>query len=742
MVVDCGPGMGVDRRLYSYYAAAQLQPAVFEDHNALREAGIEVFGVWSRSLPKAPSDVTQLVRDVSTSERVVGRLVSECSGRHVAWQAKPYRGRKKVVAPPIEPASVDPWTTSATELSDVSRHYAKCGICTATGRVGCGTCSGTGRTACTQCSGAGKVYGTTAHGHQRMLNCKTCRGKGDTKCSDCTRGKKKCADCDGSKKVEQWLEISEAVRQDIQVEPDGHATQAFPWGQDGVVATDAEIALDATVLLTMAAAEAVSPESLRAAGVPQNWIAENWQDIQPRLQPGERVCSQSFTLLKIPSVSVTYGMAGSVTQTLTLEGRRLLGPPPTVDRLFKARAGWLSVAGWLLAAVPLAVGLIYLARGSYFHSLAVLGLVASVGIASVAGYGFAWNATLGRRTARRWGAPGVAALVMAAILGVVAEPSIDTARSLVASGDRDAAVRELEQLGGRVNARLRSSYAKLDLTEIKASQTWSAAWSIARSMPTDLPERAAAEGHVRSLFLAALAQRINGEQYGLAEDLLNKAPDPLKTGPEVQRSWQRIHSAVSKSCLAARKWSCALGRANALGAVGAPIAGQTLHAQIVKGLRVQADSATTEARQINDRADRFAQSKAAAALWALWATQQPESDPPKEVVELRAVIARDGKVLKAQAARAARIAAKAQARADRRAARGQARADRRAAKAQARADRLAARKRAREDRARRRRARQDAALMCRDGSLSPTCTCGGRRRGCCSHHGGVRGCSM
>jgi len=32
-------------------------------------------------------------------------------------------------------------------------------------------------------------------------------------------------------------------------------------------------------------------------------------------------------------------------------------------------------------------------------------------------------------------------------------------------------------------------------------------------------------------------------------------------------------------------------------------------------------------------------------------------------------------------------------------------------------------------------------LMCNDGTESPTCSCGGSRRGCCSHHGGVNGCA-
>jgi hypothetical protein len=34
-----------------------------------------------------------------------------------------------------------------------------------------------------------------------------------------------------------------------------------------------------------------------------------------------------------------------------------------------------------------------------------------------------------------------------------------------------------------------------------------------------------------------------------------------------------------------------------------------------------------------------------------------------------------------------------------------------------------------------------APLLCGDGTLSPSCVCGGSRRGCCSRHGGVAGCS-
>ncbi|MCA9643006.1 MAG: hypothetical protein KC492_20050, partial [Myxococcales bacterium] len=37
--------------------------------------------------------------------------------------------------------------------------------------------------------------------------------------------------------------------------------------------------------------------------------------------------------------------------------------------------------------------------------------------------------------------------------------------------------------------------------------------------------------------------------------------------------------------------------------------------------------------------------------------------------------------------------------------------------------------------------RRNAPLRCCDGTDSPSCTCGRPRRGCCSRHGGVCGCS-
>jgi hypothetical protein len=45
------------------------------------------------------------------------------------------------------------------------------------------------------------------------------------------------------------------------------------------------------------------------------------------------------------------------------------------------------------------------------------------------------------------------------------------------------------------------------------------------------------------------------------------------------------------------------------------------------------------------------------------------------------------------------------------------------------------------ERAERAEIRAGAPLLCCDGMPSPTCKCGNPKRGCCSHHGGVCGCS-
>jgi hypothetical protein len=61
---------------------------------------------------------------------------------------------------------------------------------------------------------------------------------------------------------------------------------------------------------------------------------------------------------------------------------------------------------------------------------------------------------------------------------------------------------------------------------------------------------------------------------------------------------------------------------------------------------------------------------------------------------------------------------------------------------EAKARQSALRRAARLEEEQRTNSRAAAPLLCCDGAWSPSCVCGGSHQGCCSHHGGVCGCSQ
>jgi hypothetical protein len=287
----------------TYSPLALVEPRAFDDPSLLRATVSRLFSSWIKRIPSTPTDGTDLIQQVDVRTRLVGRLVTELEGRRLAWRTVPFSGRGAVGGPPIDPSSLDPWNPPA-DLKATSRYVASCWTCEGTGRVGCTTCGVSGRTICESCSGSGKYNGTTASGAERLLNCRNCRGKGDQACTECTRGLVTCPTCHKLKKLDCWLEVDESKRQDTQVEPDGDVTKAFPWGQDGTEASLEELALDtkvvdsATKLGRLDYADVSSPKSAA-------WLTEHWANIQPKIEPGEEVCAQTFTLLEVPSTEIT-----------------------------------------------------------------------------------------------------------------------------------------------------------------------------------------------------------------------------------------------------------------------------------------------------------------------------------------------------------------------------------------------------------------------------------------------------
>ncbi len=147
----------------------------------------------------------------------------------------------------------------------------------------------------------------------------------------------------------------------------------------------------------------------------------------------------------------------------------------------------------------------------------------------------------------------------------------------------------------------------------------------------------------------------------------------------------------------------------------------------IRAVLAQAQAKGTAAASEKDIEQRMNIAKEGLALFSVWAkeTQAPE---PKAALVLRQRLEKDEQTWpkeQERRRRAAEIAAQRQAEQERR--------------AEAARQRAQAREEARAHQDERRRAMSP--LLCADGTPSPSCTCGGSWRGCCSWHGGVSGCS-
>jgi hypothetical protein len=541
---------------------------------------------------------------------------------------------------------------------------------------------------------------------------------------DCTRGRVDCPTCHKTKKLECWLEIDTSTREDVQVEPDGEVTRAYPWGTDGVRATREEIVKDARVLCEVSTAGALTalPDT-----VPPTWLASYGQAIQPKFQPGEKVRAQSFALLEVPSIDVTYAV-GTETQAIELHGLRMLAPPISSDRLFHRRGRALSRLAAALVAIPMVAGLAYLGRGSYFQSLPVVGVVLGAVAMAVCAYGSVWNATLGRPVARKWLVATVVPVAAAAILAIFAEPSARAARRYVDAGQLDLARTELSALGSPSSHAV--AWADLKLQETKAESDADRAQERAAGIPNKLPQALAARAHVDQLLLRAASDDLAAQRLASARKRLENLSDTAKSSAASRAAFGELALAEGKQCLAARNWACALTGAKQAIAFGHVERGQVLQQSTVASLRTYADAALLKAEGTKDLAARVAAQKEAVAAWVAYAAVAPEVEPePARVLEVRQAQERDLALLAKQtAATQSRVEAE-----GRRAAAQIEKEERKRLATEAREQR-------RQEAAERRAARHSGGLMCNDGTMSPSCSCGGSHRGCCSHHGGVAGC--
>jgi hypothetical protein len=704
-----------------YHVVRAVEPAVFDEPGRLEAAAKDVFSAWARQLPKAPREPREAVRGLHLRRRLIGRLTTKLDGRRFAWRAAPYTGRERTVGgPPLDPAGLDAYRPPS-DLRARSRYLELCRRCGGDGRLACAACGGAARVTCAACEGAGKVHGVTANGARRLLNCKTCKGKSTVSCDGCARGQIDCPSCERSGRIEHWLEVEGGPRDgDVQVEPDGHVTRAFPWGKDGVPASDAEIEKDARIMCTASKRGLLTLEDLPPE-VTAEWRTTHWQAIQARLQPGERVVSQTFAFLEVPSVEVTYGV-GSESQSIELEGLRLLAPPISTDALFHARAAALRRLAVALAVVPLLVGFVYIARGTYFLNGYTLGAVLWAAVAAAVIYGVFWHATLWCG-ARKWLALAIPPTVAAAALAILAEPSAADARRFIDAGELERAEAELSALGDPGDGELAPLWADVHLARALATKTCAAASGMVAKIGANAPQRAKAEAHADALAVVEIEAALGERRSDAAAASLRCASDTLRAGAAGRRAHARIQADVAKSCLAARDWACVFARATDVDGDGEREAAAALREAARAAIRTEVDSSIGAARNEEDLARRIELRRAAADLWSRHLL--PETGEPPQLAALRTAISTDQLALDKQheAARQRRILEEQR--------REAAEARQREAEARAEKRRLAEEER---------RSRLPQRVRCCDGVLSPTCMCGGSLRGCCSHHGGVCGC--
>lgn len=704
-----------------YHVVRPVEPAVFDEPARLEAAAKDVFSAWARLLPKAPRDPRETVRELHLRRRLIGRLTTKLDGRRFAWRAAPYAGRERTAGgPPLDPASLDAYQPPS-DLRARSRYLELCRRCGGDGRLTCPACGGTARVTCAACKGAGKVDGVTANGARRLLNCKTCKGKSTVSCAGCTRGQIDCPGCERSGRIEHWLEVEGGPRDgDVQVEPDGHVTRAFPWGKDGVPASGAEIEKDARVVCTVSKDRLLTPEDLPPE-VTAEWRTAHWQDIQERLQPGERVVSQTFALLEVPSVEVTYGV-GSESQSIELEGLRLLAPPLSADALFHARATSLQRLAMALAGLPLIAGLVYAARGTYFHNEYTLGAVLCAAVSAAVIYGVFWHATLWGG-ARKWLALAIPPTLAAAALAIIAEPSSAAARRFIDAGELERAEAELSALGAPGDGELAPLWADVHLTRALATKTCAAASELVAKIAANAPQHAKAQAHADALALTEIEAALADRRNAAAAASLQCASDAVRAGAAGRRAHARIQADAAKGCLAARDWACVFARATEVEGDGEREAAVDLREAARTAIRTEVDASIGAARTEKDLARRIELRRAAADLWSQHLLL--ETGEPPQLAALRAAISTDQSALDKQqeTARQRRLLEEQR--------REAAEARQREAEARAEKRRLAEEER---------RARLPQRVRCCDGMLSPTCMCGGSLRGCCSHHGGVCGC--
>jgi len=293
----------------------------------------------------------------------------------VVWQSVPAAARARLTAPAITIDDVDAWSLEAASLRQRSDHIAICNVCDGQRNFRCETCGGAGKRRCGACNGQRKAYGYASNGAYRLLKCTLCRGKGEIDCADCRRGIAVCVTCAGEGRLQRWMDL-ESWQRAVSTNYPETAARQFGWGErppNELLVRDAELINDVDRPHAVTRDDAVS--------IPEEWLTV----LRPAVTAEEKVTRQRLRIVRIPTRVVHYRL-GSVGDSVTFNGLRLLDPNPAEESAFDHRAGRLRMTRTVLIGIAIVIAILSLARDAFFRSIPTLLSLLACYVALVAIY--------------------------------------------------------------------------------------------------------------------------------------------------------------------------------------------------------------------------------------------------------------------------------------------------------------------------------------------------------------------
>ena len=655
------------------------------------EAFQQIAARWARSHWISEADFLGTIRATRIRPVHYARLRARGQSRQIVARFDEAPPRSRAVEP-LRTEDFDPWQIDRETLDLETRQVVFCPSCSGAKKQTCTACRGSGQIQCPACRGSGRSYSFRS---KKMVNCSSCRGQGERSCYSCRKGSVTCTGCEGKGRLLRWFDVEEK-----------------PF--EALLESDRNPLGDAVAAVSFSSQTRQLPVAPRTSYQgPMANLPEEARDFLTRERawyrlesPRDRIGEVEFQSFCAELATIEYSWNGHLS-TLDIRAwdqqvvENASSALPLELRIWQIRAWALvaSLAGLLIAGVY-AVRHSYLASSAHFFGLLFLALLS--------GLSLLWP--LSRRGLRREErfAPGL--LWLPAILVAFAQvttaatglPSRERALYLESLGRSEPALREAKAC---VELKVDPGHCEAIFDRIQLDVTLQLtipeeAWrAVGRPFYT-VEARQAAADHAAALTLAAVrsAQSEGREEEG--ERLLAMVPpEHIKNEPQLRQLL--IDQAYAKLA------SCPTTKPECVNSVDAAARRWGLDDEdlrVAKRQRAVAVRAEIEELLVGIRSRRKSVKERQALCGQVRA-------PLGFLVRLAAHPQVDQQLWDAVEAACQKL----------------------------------------EEEGRRKQdpidvrvpSRDLAPLLCRDGSLSPSCVCGqASRRGCCSHHGGVAGCSQ